>query len=379
MGIIEALKKELFIDIIEWVENDNDTIAFRYDRKGNDIRSGAKLTVREGQTAVFINEGQLADVFLPGMYTLETQNLPILSRLKGWPYGFKSPFKAEVYFISTRSLAGFMWGTPAPFSIRDPEFGILTLRARGSFTFHVGDAGAFIRAIVGTEGEFTKDEIKDRLRQRFVTQAQSGIAGSGKPFYQMAENLVDISAELKERLAPAFYSEFGLIIEDASIQAIEPTEESQAKINSRDDLMFNDKRIDNYERMARVDSMKILAGNPGAGGLAAGGMGMGMGMAVAGQMGGMMNPAMGTMAPAGAPPPLPQAAPWYISVQGQQTGPIAPQQLGAYIQQGQLSAGTMVWRQGMAGWVAAGTQPELASLFGPPPLGAVPPSPPPLA
>lgn len=375
MGIIDALKQELFIDIIDWTEADNDTIAFRYDRKGNDIRSGAKLTVREGQTAVFVNEGQLADVFIPGMYELTTENLPILSRLKGWKYGFKSPFKSEVYFISTRSLAGFMWGTPAPFSIRDPEFGILSLRARGSFTFKVGDPGSFIRAIVGTEGEFTKDEIKDRLRQRFVTQAQTGIAGSGKAFYQMAENLAGLSAELKDKLAPAFYAEFGLVLEDASIQAIETTEESQAKIENRDSLMFNDKRIDNYERMARADSAKILAGNPGAGGLAAGGMGLGMGMAMAGQMAGQMAGPMG----GAMPPPLPQALPWYISVNGQQAGPFPAQQLGAYVQQGQLTAATMVWRQGLAAWAAAGTVPELASLFGPPPLGAVPPPPPPLA
>jgi hypothetical protein len=130
--------------------------------------------------------------------------------------------------------------------------------------------------------------------------------------------------------------------------------------------------------MARADSMKTLAGNPGAGGLAAGGMGLGMGMAVAGQMGGMMNPAMGGMGPAGMPPPLPQASPWYISAQGQQVGPLGPQQLGAYVQQGQLTAATMVWRQGMAGWAQAGTVSELAALFGPPPMGAVPPSPPPL-
>jgi hypothetical protein len=141
--------------------------------------------------------------------------------------------------------------------------------------------------------------------------------------------------------------------------------------------MFNDKRIDGYERMARADALKTLAGNPGAGGLAAGGMGMGMGMAVAGQMGSMMNPAAGPGMGA-TPPPLPQAAAWFASVQGQQVGPVAPAGLGSLVQQGILTAATMVWRQGMAGWAAAGTVPELASLFGPPPLGATPPSPPPL-
>ncbi|MDA3852490.1 MAG: SPFH domain-containing protein, partial [Spirochaetaceae bacterium] len=376
MGIFDAIKNEIFIDIIEWIEEDNNTIAYRYDRRGNDIRNGAQLTVREGQCAIFVNEGQLADVFTPGMYELETENLPILSRLKGWKYGFKSPFKAEVYFVSTRILADFNWGTPSPFSIRDPEFGILTLRARGHFSFHVIDAGKFIKGIVGTEGEFTKSEIKDRLRQRFVTQAQSAIAGSGKAFYQMAENLHDLSLELKDRLNEKFNSDFGMTLDDTSIQAIEPSEESMAKIESRDSDMFTDSRIDNYERQARVDALKIMAGNPGAGGLAAGGMGMGMGLAMGNQMGhqmggGMygMNPAMGMGAAgmgAAAPPPPPQAASWYLSIQGQQAGPIAPQGLMQYAQNGQLTAETMVWKQGMAAWTPARQVAELAQLFGPP-------------
>jgi len=393
MGIFDAIKNEIFIDIIEWIENDNETIAYRYDRKGNDIRNGAQLTVREGQTAVFVNEGQIADVFPAGMYELETENLPILSRLKGWKHGFKSPFKAEVYFISTRILSDFAWGTPSPFSIRDPEFGILTLRARGHFSFHVTDPRKFVTAIVGTDGEFTKAEIKDRLRKRFVTQAQSAIAGSGKAFYQMAENLDDLSLELKDRLNEKFGEDFGMALDDTSIQAIEPSEESMAKIEKRDDLFFTDSRIGNYERQARADALKTMAANPGPGGLAAGGMGMGMGLAMANQMGGAygmnpmgMNPAMmgaglgmaAGAAGATAPPPPPQSASWYLSVSGQQLGPLPQNQLPAYAQQGQLTAETMVWKQGMAGWAPAGSVPELAALFGAPPQQAAPPTPPPM-
>lgn len=395
MGIFDAIKNEIFIDIIEWVETDNDTIAYRYDRKGNDIRNGAQLTVREGQAAIFVNEGELADVFLPGMYELETENLPILSRLKGWKYGFKSPFKAEVYFVSTRILADFNWGTPSPFSIRDPEFGILTLRARGHFSFHVSDPGKFLKGIVGTDGEFTKSEIKDRLRKRFVTQAQSGIAGSGKAFYQMAENLDALSLDLKDRLNGKFQDDFGMTLDDTSIQAIEPSEESMAKIEQRDDVFFHDNRMDNYERRARADALKTMAANPGPGGLAAGGMGMGMGLAMANQMGGMygapmggmMNPAMmgagmGGMAAgataAAAPPPPPQASSWYLSMGGQQVGPLPAGNLASYLQNGQLTAETMVWKQGMAGWAAAGSVSELASLFTAPPQSAAPPTPPPM-
>lgn len=398
MGIFDAIKNEIFIDIIEWIEDDGNTIAYRYDRKGNDIRNGAQLTVREGQVAVFVNEGQIADIFKPGMYELETENLPILSRLKGWKYGFKSPFKAEVYFLSTRILADFTWGTPSPFSIRDPEFGILTLRARGHFSFHITDPGKFLPDIVGTDGEFTKAEIKERLRKRFVTQAQSGIAGSGKAFYQMAENLDALSLDLKDRLNPKFQEDFGMTLDDTSIQAIEPSEESMAKIEKRDDVFFNDNRMDNYERQARADALKIMAGNPGPGGLAAGGMGMGMGLAMANQMGGMYgNPAMGMMAPgmmgagmmgagmaqaaggAAAPPPPPQqAATWYVSVGGQQQGPLPASGLSQLAQQGQLTAETMVWKQGMAAWSAAGQVSELSPLLSGPPPQSAPPGPPPM-
>lgn len=395
MGVWDALKKEILIDIIEWIEEDDTTIAYRYDRRGNDIRNGASLTVREGQTAVFVNEGQIADVFTPGMYDLTTENLPVLSRLKGWKYGFQSPFKAELYFISARILAGFHWGTPAPFMIRDPEFGILKLRARGHFSLHVVDAAKFIRNVVGTDGEFTKDEIKDRLRKKFITEAQSAIAEMGKPFYEMAAQLDDLSLSLKDRINLIFIERYGLSLDDTSVQTIELDETSQAKVEKRDELMFTDSRIGNYERQARADAMKILAGNPGPGGLAAGGMGMGMGLAAANQMagGGMygMNPAMGMMNPAmmgmaagagaamgqaAAPPPPPPSASFHVVIGGAQQGPFPQAQVAQMIQQGQIAGDTMVWKQGMSGWAAASTVPELQGLFSQNPGSAAPPPPP---
>ncbi len=393
MGVWDAIKKEIFIDIIEWIENDDSTLAYRYDRKGNDIRNGAALTVREGQTVVFVNEGQLADVFKPGMYELTTENLPVLSRLKGWKYGFKSPFKAEVYFISSRIVTGFHWGTPAPFMIRDPEFGILKLRARGHFSIHVIDAAKFIRNVVGTDGEFTKDEIQDRLRKKFITEAQSAIAELGKPFYEMAAQLDDLSFSIKDRINLVFIDQYGLSLDDTSVQSIELDESSMAKVEKRDELLFTDSRIGNYERQARADAMKILAGNPGAGGLAAGGMGLGMGLAAAGQYAGGgygMNPAMGignpammgmaagagaAMGQAAAPPPPPLPAAFYIAVNGAQQGPFSVQQLSAMAAQGQINSGTLVWKQGMAAWTAASAVQDLSVIFQ---TGAsdVPPPPP---
>ncbi|MBN1646566.1 MAG: SPFH domain-containing protein [Spirochaetales bacterium] len=365
MGLIDFIKGEL-IDIIEWMENDNDTIAFRYERQGNEIKNGAKLVVREGQAAAFINEGQLADIFEPGTYELTTKNLPVLSRLKGWKYGFESPFKAEVYFISTRNMEGFKWGTPGPFRIRDKEFGILEMVARGSFTLHVSDPQRFIKNVVGTDGEFTKDEIKDRLRKRFVTEAISAIGGTGKSFYEMSGHYDELSKELQERVTVTFWEKYGLTVDEVNLQSIDLTETSRQKVESRDEAMFADSRIGNYERQARADAMKLMAANPGSGGMGANMMGMGVGMGMANQMAGMMNPGM--MNPGMAAPPPPPAV-FMLYVNGQQQGPYPVQQIAQLIQQGTVNAQTNVWKQGMPAWSPAAAVPELAGLFqqAPPP------------
>ncbi len=373
MGLLDKLKGE-FIDIIEWTEDDADSIAYRFERYGNEIKNGAKLTVREGQTAVFVNEGQIADVFEPGMYELTTENLPLLSTLKGWKYGFHSPFKAEVIFISTREITGFGWGTPGPFRMRDPEFGILELTARGHFSFHVMDPVKFIRKVVGTEGEFTKEEIEDRLRKKFVTEAISGIAEMNKSFYDMAQHYDEISEMLKERVDPTFLDRYGIGLDDTSIQSIDLTERSAEKVEKRDDMFFASDRMGMYERKARADAMLGLANNEGmGGGMAAGGLGMGMGMAMAGQMGGagaVQNP------PGGMAPPPPPPAGYFLYINGQQTGPLSMPQIQQMAGSGQINGQTLAWKQGMAGWQAVQTIPELASLLqgG----GMTPPPPPPV-
>ncbi len=375
MGLLDKLKGE-FIDIIQWTEDDADTIAYRFERYGNEIKNGAKLTVRESQTAVFINEGQVADVFEPGMYELTTENLPLLSTLKGWKYGFHSPFKAEVVFVSTREITGFGWGTPGPFRMRDPEFGVLELTARGHFSFHVMDPVKFIRKVVGTEGEFTKEEIQDRLRKKFVTEAISGIAEMNKSFYDMAQHYDEISEMLKERVDPTFLERYGIGLDDTSVQSIDLTERSAEKVEKRDDMFFASDRMGMYERKARADAMVGLAGNEGAGGgMAAGGMGLGMGMAMAGQMGGFGASGQQQAAGSAVPPPPPPAG-YFLYINGQQTGPLAPGQIQQMIGSGQVNGQTLAWRQGMAGWQALQTVPDLAALLQS--GGIVPPPPPPL-
>ena len=162
MAFWDKLKGEL-VDIVEWLDDSNNTLVHRFERYGNEIKYGAKLVVREGQAAIFVNEGKLADVFAPGTYTLETQNIPILSTLKGWAHGFESPFKAEVYFVSTRRFTDQKWGTKNPITLRDPEFGPVRLRAFGTYVVKVSDPAVFLREIVGTDGSFTTEEIVGQL------------------------------------------------------------------------------------------------------------------------------------------------------------------------------------------------------------------------
>ncbi|MEJ2649228.1 MAG: SPFH domain-containing protein, partial [Sedimentisphaerales bacterium] len=180
MGLFDKIRGE-FIDIVEWTDSSNDTMVYRFQRYNNEIKMGAKLTVREGQVTVFVNKGQIADVFEPGMYTLETDNLPILSTLRGWVHGFNSPFKAEIYFVSTRRFTDLKWGTKHPITLRDAEFGPVRLRAFGTYVIKVVDPRALIREIVGTDGHFTTGEITEQLRNLIVSRFADVIGESKIP------------------------------------------------------------------------------------------------------------------------------------------------------------------------------------------------------
>ncbi|MGR3290189.1 MAG: SPFH domain-containing protein, partial [Paracoccaceae bacterium] len=191
MGILDFLTGE-FIDVIHWVDDSRDTMVWRFQREAHEIKYGAKLTVREGQAAVFIHEGQLADVFTPGMYLLETNNLPILTTLNHWDHGFQSPFKSEIYFINTTRFGNLKWGTNNPIIARDPEFGPVRLRAYGTYTIKIANAARFLTEIVGTDGEFTMDEISYQIRNIIVQEFSRVIASSGIPVLDMAANTRDL-------------------------------------------------------------------------------------------------------------------------------------------------------------------------------------------
>src|SRR4051794_5589384 len=192
MGIMDKLRGE-FIDIIEWTEpSQNDVLAYRFPRYQNEIKMGAKLVVREGQNAVFVNEGQLADVYKPGTYTLTTQNMPVLATLRGWKYGFNSPFKAEVYFISSRKFTDLKWGTPGPAMMRDKDFGMVRVTSFGLYTLRVSDPGIFVKDLVGTDDRFTVAEIQENLRGKIGSRIKEVMPELGIPVIEMEAKVTEM-------------------------------------------------------------------------------------------------------------------------------------------------------------------------------------------
>ena len=231
MGLFDKLRNE-FIDIIDWTDNTNDTVVYKFPRFQNEIKMGAQLTVRESQIAVFMNEGQIADVFQPGMYTLSTQNMPILSTLKGWKYGFNSPFKADVFFVSTKQFTNQKWGTKNPIPIRDLEFGPIRIRAFGSYNFRVNDAAKFFKEIAGTSSEFTVDEVNEYLRNLAVSRGTDAIASSKIPILDLASNYDEVSKIITEKVKPEF-NEIGIDITKFLIENISLPEDVEKKLDAR--------------------------------------------------------------------------------------------------------------------------------------------------
>ncbi len=210
MSFMEKLRGQL-IDIVEFLDESRDTIVWRFPRQGNEIKNQAKLVVREGQSAVFVSEGRLADVFGPGTYTLETKNLPILSTLQGWKHGFSSPFKAEVYFVTTRQLTDLTWGTQNPVILRDPELGAVRLRAFGTYALQVVDPAALLRQLVGTDPQFRTDEIGDYFRRLVVGQLGPALAEAGVAAVDLAANQGQIATRLAGQLSEDL-SEYGIAV-----------------------------------------------------------------------------------------------------------------------------------------------------------------------
>ncbi len=366
MALWDKLKQE-FIDIIEWVDDTQDTMVYRFPRYQKEIKMGAQLTVREGQVAVFINEGQLADVYKPGRYELQTQNMPILTTLKGWKYGFNSPFKAEVYFVATRNFTDRKWGTKNPVMLRDPEFGPIRIRAFGNYALRVDDPAAFIREIVGTDGQFTTEEITDQLRNLIVTRFSDKVAESKIPILDMAANYDEMSKFLEDKIQPEF-GEYGLKLTKFLIENISLPEKVEEALDKRSSMgIIGD--LSKYTQYQAAEAMEAAAENPS--GDAGAGIGMGMGFAMANQMAKGMN--MGNVEQPQTPqtpPPIPGVMKVYVAIDGKREGPYNKTQLMELIAKGTLTNDTLVWQEGMAGWEKAAAVDNVKSLLGsvPPPL-----------
>ena len=377
MSLFNFLSGE-FIDVIAWTDDTRDTMVWRFERQGNAIKYGAKLTVREGQSAVFVNEGQLADVFTPGLYMLETNNMPIMTTLQHWDHGFSSPFKAEVYFVSTTRFNDQKWGTKNPIICRDPEFGPVRIRAYGSYSMRVADPATFLREIVGTDGEFTSDEISEQIRNVIVQAFSQTIAKSGIPVLDMAANTADLGKIVTDAIAPVI-AQYGLAIPEFYIENVSLPSEVEKVLDKRTSVGIAGD-LSKYTQFSAAEAMSAAAQTPNSGMGAGIGMGMGMGMASQmaqqGPWGAVPQAQAAPMAaPAAAsapPPPPPVEKAWHIAKDGATTGPFSRAALGRMVTEGSFTRESYVWTAGQDGWKHAAEITELAQLF-----TIAPPPPPP--
>jgi membrane protease subunit (stomatin/prohibitin family) len=286
MGLFSKIAGQ-FIDVIEWKDQSNDTMVYRYDRNGKEIMMGAQLTVRESQVAIMVNEGRIADVFQPGRYELSTQNMPIMTALQSWKYGFNSPFKAEVYFINTHQFLDQKWGTSNPVMMRDAEFGMIRLRAFGIYSFRVADPVAFLKEVFGTNAYMTVEGVSGQIKRTLVSGLSDAIAQSKIPALDLAANYDELSQYALQTLAPRI-SNLGLKLESFVIENISLPDEVEKAMDRRTSMgVVGD--LNQYTQFQAAEAMREAANNPG--GMAGLGATMGVGAMMAQTMQGAFNPA----------------------------------------------------------------------------------------
>lgn len=275
MGLRDFISKQ-FVDLIQWTETGDGVLAYRYPMQDMEIQYGARLTVRESQMALFVNEGKAADAFRPGLYTLETRTLPVLTNLRNWDKAFQSPFKSDVYFFSTRLQTNRKWGTPNPITIRDRDFGMIRLRGFGLYSFHLTNPLLFHQRVSGTRDVYLIDDLDGHLRNSIVARVSDTFAESKIPFLDMAGNLTELSRRLTEQLSPIF-SDLGLGLDSFVVENLSLPDELQQKLDERIGMNIVGNLRD-YAQFQTAQSMPIAAGNPG--GVAGAGAGLGAGLAM---------------------------------------------------------------------------------------------------
>ena len=396
MGLLDKLKGEL-VDIIEWIDDSRSTLAWRFPRYQNEIKNGAQLIVREGQRAVFVYRGALADQFEPGHYELTSENLPIMSTLQGWKHGFDSPFRSEVYFINTRPVTDLRWGTPQPVTVRDPDFKMVQVRANGLCVVKIADVEIFLKEVIGTDSAVEADEIAELLRRVISMAFTDMVMETGLGAIDLQGQQVALSGKLAEFVQERVDDEFGLAIPEMTMNiSLLPDEITQAMTRGvakgvEASGFVENVDLDKYQQAQAADAMLAAAENEGgqrhgrhdadghgcrhgrpdgrSDGRPVGRRGPGPPRRSAG---GLLQPARlrcrarscSTSTTAGTP-----------------GGPYDMGQMQLGIQNGQVTGQTLVWANGMAAWSPAQSVPELQALFAaPPPMpptGATPPPVPP--
>jgi len=282
MALMDFIKKQ-FIDVLQWTEGDDGTLAWRFPMAGMEIQTGAALVVRESQMALFVNEGKAADVFGPGTYKLSTQTLPVLTYLKNWDKLFESPFKSDVYFFSTRQQVDQKWGTPQPITIRDADFGAVRLRAFGNYSFRVADPKLFHTEISGTRENYTTQDIDGQLRGLVLQNISNAVASSGIAFLDLAANQLSFAQALTRQLAPEF-EKIGLKLEGMTVQNVSLPEELQKIMDQKIGMgmVGNDMgKFMQYQTAQAIPKFaEGAAGGGGGSGIAGDAMGLGAGVAL---------------------------------------------------------------------------------------------------
>jgi len=357
MGLFSRLLDE-FIDVIEWVDTTQDTLVWKFPRNDNAIKMGAKLTVRESQVAIFMNEGRIADVFTPGMYELSTQNIPIMTTLMSWKYGFNSPFQADVFFVSMRLFVNQKWGTKNPVMVRDAEFGPVRLRAFGVFNFKVLDPKLFLTQISATNPDFNVEDIAEQLRNTVVSRAMDAVAESKIPVLDLAASYNEMGLIITESIQPDF-TELGLSLAKLLVENVSLPPEVEQALDKRSQMGIIG-NLGAYAQFQAANAIEKSAENTIGGNLGAAGMGLGVGAAMMGQVGNIFQQNQFDPNPkvADSPPSL-NVVEYHFAKDGKSDGPHTLTAIKTLIASHTITKETQVWKKGMAEWAPAASLTEL--------------------
>ncbi len=364
MGLWDKVFGE-FIDVIDWLDDSDNTMVYRFERENNEIKYGAKLTVRETQAAVFVNEGEIADVLEAGLYELETKNIPILSTLQHWDHLFNSPFKAEVYFCNLRRFTDLKWGTKNPIMLRDEEFGAVRLRAFGIYEIRINDPKKFITEIVGTDGHFTIEEISNQLRNIIISRFTSIVASSKIPVLDLAANYEQLSIYITEKIANEF-DDYGIELTKVIIENISLPPSVEEALDKRTSMgMIGD--LSKYLEFQAAESMSNKNGSGSS--VASDAVAMGVGFAMAEKLSNSMGKRESNTSP--IPPQIKSEKIYYYAEDKKPIGPFSIDEFEIFVKDNKITQNTLIWKANMKDWEKAKKFEEMKALFdisSPPPL-----------